>query len=241
MRVALPFGAHFQTRVGDPDARAAAERLRRRGCRRDRSPTSAWSLAFASSIDSAGAPAVAVADVAADVRRQREHAGAVAARVAARKAASAPDLDAELDVLVDRRQPAQLQAVVAVLRAEHRLVGERAVDEVPGVRVLRVEIADAREEASRLQRQAVAERRRLHVRLLDRDAVVGADRDVGGAAQPRIDARREAELGFGEAEAARARPDLGVRRQRKAADARRAPDRATCACTGPRGSARSMG
>ena len=45
-----------------------------------------------------------------------------------------PSLGAELEVLVDRREPVQLHAVVAVLRAEHRLVGERVVDEVPGVR-----------------------------------------------------------------------------------------------------------
>src|SRR5205085_3612861 len=80
------------------------------------------------------------------------------------------------------------------------------------------EVSDAGKEAPRLEREAVAERRRLHVRLLDRDAVVGGERDRRGAAQPRVDARRKAELGFGKAEAARSRPDLRARRQRKAAD-----------------------
>ena len=140
---------------------------------------------------------MAVADVAAGVRRQRRHAGAVARLLSPPgKLRPRPSFDAELDELIGRRQPGQLHAVVAVLRAEHGLVGQRVVDEVPGVRVLRVQVADAGEEAPGLQRQAVAQRRGLHEGLLDRDRVVAVQRDVGSAAQPGVDAGGKAELRF---------------------------------------------
>jgi hypothetical protein len=58
-----------------------------------------------------------------------------------RRAAS--DLHSELEELVDRRQPFQLQAVVLVLAAEERLVRKRGIDEFPRVRVLAVQVSDA--------------------------------------------------------------------------------------------------
>ena len=110
-----------------------------------------------------------VADVAAGVREERRHADAVAAAVAAGKAAAAAELGAELDEAVGRREPVQLHAVVCIWLPKKRLVGERRVDEVPGVGVLRVEVADRREEAAGLQarrpRAAVA----LEQRFLDGD------------------------------------------------------------------------
>ena len=129
-----------------------------------------------------------------------------------------PSSSAEFDELVGRREPPQLNAIVPELRAQHGLVGERVVDEIPGVGVLLVQVADAGEEASGLERHAVAQRGGLDEGFLDRDAVVRRQRDVGGAAKPRIDVRREAELRFGEAEAARARSDLGAGRQLKPGD-----------------------
>ena len=218
VRVALPFGRPLPDRVGDPDARAAAEGVADRAarCVRGRRGSGRWPSRCSTDrparqlwLAPMSPPVCAV---------ERRHAGAVARRVAAGKAAAAAELGAELDVLVGRREPGQLHAVVAVLRAEQRLVGQRVVDEVPGVGVLRIEVADAGEEAAGLQREAVAERRGLDVGLLDRDRVVGMQRDVGGAAQPRIDAGGEAELGLGQAEAARAGADLGVRRQLEAGD-----------------------
>ena len=52
------------------------------------------------------------------------------------------------------------------------------------------------------------------------------ERDVGGAAQPGVDAGGQAELRLGQAEAARARADLGARRQREAGD--RVPATGSC-------------
>ena len=75
------------------------------------------------------------------------------------KLVAVADLGAELDELVGRRDPFQLHAVVAVLAAEERLVGERRVDEIPDVLVLLVQVAEAGEEAAELRREAVGQRR----------------------------------------------------------------------------------
>src|SRR6185295_9416367 len=75
--------------------------------------------------------------------REPREAGAPAGVVA--------DLAAELEEQVGRREPLHLQSVLPVLAAEHGLVHQWLVDEVPGVRVYFVEIAEAREEAPALQ------------------------------------------------------------------------------------------
>ena len=69
-----------------------------------------------------------------------------------REAVAVAGLGAELDEQVGGREPLHLHAVLPRLAAEHRLVDERLVDEVPGVRVHFVEIAEAREEAAALVR-----------------------------------------------------------------------------------------
>jgi len=82
------------------------------------------------------------------MREQAPRADAAVLRVAARIVLAAERFAAELEVRVGRRDPAQLRAVVAVLVAEERLIRERTVDEIVGVRVVAVEIADVREEAA---------------------------------------------------------------------------------------------
>src|SRR5581483_3560540 len=82
------------------------------------------------------APTVARADIPAHMPEYRCRPGPVLVAVAAGKRASAAELGAELEKQVGRREPPDLRAVIAELRAEEGLVGERRVDEVPGVRVL---------------------------------------------------------------------------------------------------------
>src|SRR5205823_2455794 len=90
-----------------------------------------------------------------------------------REAAAAAGLGPELEEVLARREPAQLRPVLPELcAAEERLIHQRLVREIPVVRVNLVEIAGAGEETSALEREAVAERERLEIRLFDIDAVV---------------------------------------------------------------------
>src|SRR6185369_15646411 len=91
----------------------------------------------------AGAPAGVVADVAAQVREQRDSIEAVLLQPRRREAVAVADLGAELEEQVGRREPLHLQSVLPVLAAEHGLIHQWLVDEVPGVRVYFVEIAEA--------------------------------------------------------------------------------------------------
>ena len=159
----------------------------------------------------AGAPARVVADVAADVREQRRAVQAVADCAASPGNASPlPALRAELEEQVRRREPLDLHAVLRALAAEERLVDERLIDEVPGMRVHFVEVAEAREEAPALGREALGQRRRAEERLFDFDLVLAGDRGGQLAGKIRIDVRRERELGLAEIEAALAGTDLAA-------------------------------
>ena len=115
-----------------------------------------------------------IADVAADVCEQRRAVEAVAIAPRRRERIAVAGFRAELDEQVRRREPLHLQAVLRELAAEERLVDERLIDEVPGVRVHFVEIAEAREEASALRREAARQRERAEKRFLDLDLVLGA-------------------------------------------------------------------
>ena len=157
------------------------------------------------------------AEVAAQMREQGAGGRAVLLRVAAREGAPAPRLGAELDEQVGRRDPAQLHAVVVEPPAEERAVGERRVDEVPGVLVDLVLVADAGEEAPGLEREAAPERERLDERLLDLELVLGGQRGDQPAAEIRVDVAGQDKLALGEAEAAPRRADLAAGR-REAAD-----------------------
>ncbi len=92
-------------------------------------------------------------------------------RAAAREVLAAERFATEFEERVGRRDPAHLRAVVAVLIAEERLIRERTIDEVVGVRVMAVEITDVREEAARAHVESVGQRQRVDVRLFD----LGAD------------------------------------------------------------------
>ena len=83
-------------------------------------------------------------------------------------------LGAELEEQVGRRKPLELQAVLSALPAEERLVHERLIDEVPGMRVDFVQVAEAREETTALEREAAGSAMRAEVRLFDVDLVLAA-------------------------------------------------------------------
>src|SRR5688572_11849240 len=115
---------------------------------------------------------------------------------------------AELEEQIRGRQPLHLQAVLAVLTAEHGLVDQRLVDEVPGMRMDFVEIAEAREEASALDGEPVMQRRGAEEGFLDFDLVLAGDGRGELAREVRIDAGAEGQLRLAEIEAAFAGTDL---------------------------------
>src|ERR1039457_620717 len=70
---------------------------------------------------------------------------------------AAAGFDTQIEVGVGRCNPLDLQAVVGELAAEKHLVRQRRVDEIPGMRVNFVQIADARIEPPRLEREALGQ------------------------------------------------------------------------------------
>src|SRR4051794_17070027 len=91
-----------------------------------------------------------------------------ARRSACRESIAAEQLAAELDELPGRRQPAKLHAVIIVLVVQEHPIRQCLVGEIPGVGMLLVEIADAREEAAGTERHAPWQAGCLDERLLDR-------------------------------------------------------------------------
>ena len=164
--------------------------------------------ALGAQVAQARAPVRALADVAADAGTEREAARAVAVALAAGERVATAELARQLEIGVGRRDPLQLHAVGAVLAAEERLVGQRGIDEVPGVGVLVVEVADRRQEASAGDREAVRQSRRAEVGLFHLGLVFGRDGEGQAPGEVGVDVRRERELRFAEAEAATARPEL---------------------------------
>ena len=105
----------FPDRIGDPDPGAATEGVgdcASGGVGRHQ----ALIVGLRVQRRQPGAPAVAVADVAAGVHDQCDHPRTVATRVGTRETAAATQLDAQLDVLVGGRDPGQLYPIVSVLR-----------------------------------------------------------------------------------------------------------------------------
>src|SRR5581483_1842373 len=131
-------------------------------------------------------------------------------RARGREILAAEDLAAELEEKIERRHPAQLHAVVAVLIAEERLVSERPVDEVVGMRVVAVEIADVRVEPAGAHVEALGKGQRIDVRLFDVRAdlavvVVIADREL--AIEFIVDVGGERDLALAQREALRTRAE----------------------------------
>src|SRR5438034_5981324 len=189
----------FRDEVRDPHGTAPAERqliwlvleraLARRGAQ----------------VRQSRAPRGRFADVTADMAEQVPQADAIAVRVTPGEAAPAPELGAELDQEIRRRDPLELHPVVVEPPPEERLVRQRRILEIPGVLMDLVLVADAGKEAPALQREAAPERERLEERLLDLERVFGRERSDYLPAEIRIDVRADDELGFAEAEAARRR------------------------------------
>src|SRR6186713_1911260 len=73
-------------------------------------------------------------------------------------------------------------------------------------------VTDARQEAARFEREASRQRERLEVGLLNLELVLRRQREVRAAAEIRIDACRERELGLAETEAPARRADLPAAR-----------------------------
>ena len=132
----LPCGAHFQVPSAmysvvsplKPSSASCGARLQHRHARQ---------------------PFVFAAGIAADMREQRARADPVVLRAAAGEVLAAEHFAAEFEEQRRRRDPAQLHAVVAVLVAEESLVGQRPVEEIVGVGVVAVEVADVGKEAAR--------------------------------------------------------------------------------------------
>ena len=93
-------------------------------------------------IGEARPPAVAHPHIAADVTKDGEEVRTVQVVVAARKRAATPHIATELDEQLRRRHPLELNAVVGELSPKEGSIGQRGIDEVPGMLVLRVEVAD---------------------------------------------------------------------------------------------------
>src|SRR5581483_5671615 len=135
-------------------------------------------------------------------RIDRCGARAVAVAKASGKAVAIADPRAELDELLDGRDPLHLNAVLGELTTEQRLVRERRTDEIPGVLMLLVEIADAGEEPAELGYHAIGQRRHQAIRLLDRHGVLRRKRHREIAREIRIDGGSERKLRFAEAQPA---------------------------------------
>ena len=135
-------------------------------------------------------------DVAAGVSVDHSGTDAVLVSLRARKAVPIADFGAELEEQIGRRDPFHLQAVVAVLAAEKGLVGEWCIDEIPCMLVLLVHVAEPRKEASELRHQAVRRRRVHAIGLLDRDGILGRERDDQIAREQVIDIGGNGQLGL---------------------------------------------
>ena len=160
-----------------------------------------------------GTPADRIAEVTTDVPEQRDGVEVVAVLARAGKRVAIAGFGAELEEQVGRREPLHLQAVLPELSPEERLVRERLVDEIPGVRVHLVQVADAGEEAAALDREPGRQRRGAEERFLDLEFTLAGECCGQAAGEVGIDARRERDLRLAEAEAALARADFVAGRQ----------------------------
>src|SRR5205823_3458913 len=93
----------------------------------------------------------------------------------------------QLEEQLGRGDPAQLHAVVVEAAAEERLVRERRVLEVPGVRVDLILVADRRQETAALDGEALAQRERLEESLFHFDRVFRRERCDKLPAKVRVD------------------------------------------------------
>ena len=165
----VSIGRPFQDPIHHPKTRPAAETVGNTGTGRVDIVVAAIPGRCAQ-VRNAGAPRRTRADVTSNMAKQTpgvRHGVPVAVR--ARECAPAPQLCAQLDEEVRRRNPFQLQAVVVQSASEKRLVGQRSILKIPGVLMDFVLVADCRKESPALQREAATEGEALEIRLLDLD------------------------------------------------------------------------
>ncbi len=145
--------------------------------------------------------AVARADVSAEPAEQRAGREAVlAGGVRERKLHGVPKLRAQLQIDRQRSDPAGLNTVDGEIGSQERLLHERGVDEVPGVRVHRVLVPDAGEEAQRLEGQPVTQRGRGDEGLFGSDGTV-REGERGLGEEELVDVGGERQLSFVEIKA----------------------------------------
>ena len=87
--------------------------------------------------------------------QHEQRANTAVLRAAAGKILAAEQFASHFQKHRRRRDPAQLDTVVAVLAAEERLVRQRTGKEVVGMRVMVVEVADVGQEPARTQAETV--------------------------------------------------------------------------------------
>ena len=160
-----------------------------------------------------GKPTALFVQVAAGLHERRDRARTVVVGVRRGKGVAAEPLGAKLQEEVRRRDPAQPDAVIAILRPQERTVRQRRIHEVPVVRVPLVEIGDTRKEPPGLRRQTPRQARGLDERFFDGDGVVVLERDREIRHEYVVDIRRQHDLRFVEREAAIGKPRLLVQRK----------------------------
>ena len=147
---------------------------------------------------------------------QRRTAGAVAISVGPREIGTTPEFGTELDEQRRRCQPFELHTVLGVAVTEHRLIHQRCIGKIAGMRMLLVDVANAGTEAPGLEADTVTDRQRLEPGFLDIRLAVGHG-DDGLTTPVGIDIGGEYQLGLVSRKAARIGPlDLG---REKAGDA----------------------
>src|SRR4249919_4032524 len=120
----------------------------------------------------AGQPRAFRTHVATGMREQRARADAAVLGAAAGETLAAKEFATELEEQRGRRHPTHLHAIVAVLVAEERLVRQRPVEEVVGVRVVAVEITDVGIEPTGADAEVRRQGGCVDERFLDADVVL---------------------------------------------------------------------
>src|SRR6185295_15106651 len=119
----------------------------------------------------------------------------------------------EFQELIRGSDPANLHAIVAELAVEEGAIRQWRVRKTPVVRMALVEIANARQEPAALEREAARQSRGADVGFLERNLIVGANREIKEAGQRRVDVGSKGDFGLAKRKAAFGQPDFIARRE----------------------------
>ena len=200
----------FPDAVGDPHPALAAEAV---GYRIARAVNIIKAALFgrAAQPRQPHAPGVADARVAPQMREYRPLRDAVLVVVGAGESAPAAGFRAEFEEQVGWRKPPDLHAIVTQLVAEESLVRQRRIGKIPGVGMLLVHVADAREEAPPLEAEPIAQAEALEVGVFKIDTPFRRQRENRRAAPVGVDIGGQDKFRFAQAEAACAGADFAQR------------------------------